>query len=356
MRFLFTCFFTMAIVPVAQAQPFFFTGAVDNEFFTEANWNSAADGTGSAPGVDTINPGNNAITGIDLIIDGDDVVANGGRLDFSSGSLTIQAGSSLTTDDTIDVDPGASLFSVDGATVATASGLFLGGQVLSISNSIFMIGTDVELQNTNSTIVSSSFTAGDDFTFVAASPVLVDTTIISNDLLGLQNDSQPVVQGASVINLTSGSGAGDIESTFSFGPGNDESTDNVLIAMGTTTIAVDSLDEGRDLALGDFASAVFESSAFSAISGGSRVILNSLNASVTFPLQMNEDTDLSGSVVNGLTGLSYEDAPNDWNITDWDGVSPVTLQVTRIPEPTSLGLLTLACRLLTFRGTKKRIA
>ncbi len=357
----------MLFMPAVATAQFYFTGPSGGDFFDELNWTANPDGTGANPAAASIEPGAASAIAVPLIIDGDDVMAND-HVDFGAGSLDLQAGSVLTISSatgTVDLDiNAATTFTMDSATLNVGDDIFFGG-TQSIANSIIntldLTEGDVQLQVPSTDITGTTFNVGDDMIFGAASygtidgntfnsndnmwfsgsaAVITNSTLSPGDRLGIQTSTPLLIDSIVTIN----GGGGDLEDVFDDGTG----VNSVLTVAGNTSVALDQLQEGVALTLDDSSTAIFlndDAITETPPAGTSLVTMASFDATVTFPLQ---NVDLSTAVFNGMTGLSYADDPSAWNVTDWNGVDAVTLQLA-VPEPSGLAMLLSLIVLACFR-------
>lgn len=347
----------MLLAPVSANAQFYFTGPAGGDFFDELNWTANPDGTGANPAASSIEPGAASAIAVSLIIDGDDVMAND-HVDFGAGALDLQSGSILTvssTAGTVDLDINAdTIFMMNDATLNVGDDIFFGGTQTIINSVITTLDQsegDIQLQVPSTSITGSTFNTGDDLIFGAASYTILDgntfnsndnmwfnesaavitnSILAPNDRLGIQSSTPLLID--STVNVNGG--GGDVEDVFDDGTG----IGSVLNTAGSTTVALDQLQEGVAMILDENSSAIFlNDDAITETPPGSTssVTLVSFDATVTFPAQ---NTDLSTAVFNGLTGLSYADDPSAFNVTDWNGVDGVTLQLA-VPEPSGMVML-----------------
>lgn len=316
----------------AQAQ-FFYVGPMGGDFFDEANWNDAADGSGASPAGDPLVDSTTGAIPLDLIIDNDSVVAMG-QVDFGTGSLTMLSGTSFTVsgagnDLDFNSDSSFSLtdasLTVDGDAVFEGVVNFSGGTVTALTD-------DVEFQDAITlTIDGTIFSSGDNTFFDGFAGSITNASFTSADRLGVRNNVD-VVMTDTTLNVQGGNG--DIDDVFAAG-----GAGSVLTLLGASTLLADSVEEGADLVLGGTTIATMGGQ-------GERITADGSTITVTTPdvlLIVGPLDDMAAGyvdarpfLINGITGLSYADDPNGWNATNWDGVSPITLQI--VPEPHGLGL------------------
>ncbi|MEM7809035.1 MAG: PEP-CTERM sorting domain-containing protein [Planctomycetota bacterium] len=318
-----------------QAQTFFYVGPDSGDFFTLANWNTAADGTGSAPAAGSLPDASVGDIALDLIIDGRSVLA-AGEVDFGTGSLGLSNAASLEiTGAGNDVD-----FSADATLTVTGASLAADGDVVFRGNTNLLNATitastdDVEFQDTAIvSVVNSNLTAGDNLFFDAFNGSITGSNLVSSDRLGLRGPGGSTT--AVVVtdtNITVNAGLGDVDDVFDFGQG-----DASLTLLGDSTLLADAIEETVDLILGDRSTATLGGNGNRIVNDGSTVTVASFDARLIVGSAINFDP--RDDVVNGLTGLSYLDDPTAWTVSDWNGLDAITLQL--IPEPTSLALLGL---------------
>ncbi|MEN1681255.1 MAG: PEP-CTERM sorting domain-containing protein [Planctomycetota bacterium] len=322
--------------PHAHAQSFFFVGPADGDFFDVNNWNDAADGTGSAPPVDSLPNSTTGAIAIDLVIDSTSVLAEG-QVDFGVGSLTITNDGSLEiTGSGNDIDfNSATTLVLSGSTLIADGDVVLEGSI-TIANSVVTATTDdIEIQDNAVIDISGSvITAGDNFFFDSFVGTVTSSEFSSADRLGIR---APGGVDADVVvfdtNISIQAGAGDTDNIF---------TDNLdsggsLTLLGASTLLSDTVEEEVDLIIGGTSSATLGGNGVEILDNGSTATLTTFGAS----LIVNEITDDPRAfIINGRTGLSYADDSTRWNVTDWNGLDAVTLQI--VPEPSTAAVLGVA--------------
>lgn len=335
----------------ANAQTFFFVGPAGGDFFDEANWNSAADGSGVIPAGDPIVDSSTNAIELDLIIDGDTVVADG-QVDFGTGSLDMQSGSMLSiTAISGDLDiNAASTFSFTDATLVVDDIINFEGNSTFSGGSVTSITDDIAFQNNfiNLTIDGTTFTSADTTYFDGPTPgSITNATFIVVDQFGLRNDDpndpqDPALAANVVMTNTSidvqangGTSGGDIQNIF-----NGDAVGSSLTLLGSSTLRADAIEEGAKLFLGDSASATlgvhFEERI---VDEGATITLESLDAVlnvVALDETALEYVDARPFLINGGTGLSYAQDDSTWNVQGWNGFDAESLSLTSlVPEPSS---------------------
>ena len=319
--------------------PFTFTGASGGDFFDENNWQDAQ---GNNPAGGTLDPG--VPIRQSLIIDGDTVGTSGGEADFQvGGSLELTAGSVLdfpNPGNKLDFNPGSGLKITD-ATISVYEDVTLEGTSFLSGGLIESLHDDIEFQDAHdSTIDGTTFrTAVDNIFFENSATSVTGATIVVEDRFGMRFKVDVTVQDTAInvrgftVNSSvnpdhpAGDGYGDVEDAFA-GKQGEGST---LTLEGTSTLLANAIQDGVSLVLDDTSVAtlladpgehpgdpvggfdlVDSNGTITFLSGGAELI--TLHAS---------GSDVRSLIINGFTGLSYSDDPTAWNITDWDGQSPL---------------------------------
>lgn len=370
-------------------ETFYYTGPFGGEFFTEANWSSAPDGSGVAPAAGSIEPDIGFTH--DLIIDGDTVVASGDDgfvLDVGDGgALSLLSGSDLQVNNLFfngefELSTGATFnlvdafFGVDDDIVLRGVSSFTNGEVQSFAD-------DIEFRGGPVTIVGTEFNIDDS---IILETDLTSTSGSSITGAAFSTGGRIGIRGFDVVvSDTSFSATGDLENVFTTDL--DDAT-GTLTLLGSSSISADQIQEGVKLRLRDSSTATLTNVVEfiqepTWMSQSSTVILDSPDAQLTlentqsnvFDADFDHDVDVDGvdfliwqrgfgktdqtdnsmgdadgngtvdvedlrdwraryqttnarlKVVNGTTGLSYALDPNSWNITTWNGIDPVTLSI-----------------------------
>ena len=97
----------------------------------------------------------------------------------------------------------------------------------------------------------------------------------------------------------------------------------------------DSVEEGVDLILGGTTVATMGGAGVRIQDTGSTITLTSLDATLNTALISEDPRDF---LINGFTGQTYSADSSTWNVTNWNGLDPVSLQLVGVPEPSG-GLL-----------------
>lgn len=337
------------------AQTYFFVGPSGGDFFDELNWNTAADGTGMSPVGDLIPDDSTGAISLDLIIDGDTVEA-AGQVDFGTGSLTLEAGSMLSitgNDNDLDINSDSS-FSMTDATlsvfdIANFEGvsIFNGGSVTSVSDDIAFQDNFINLA-----IDGTTFTAFDNIYFDGFAGSIANATFNSGDRLGVRNEVQ-ITMVDTFIDVAGGTG--DVDSVFGVaGAG------STVTLTGDSTLIADSVEEGADLVLLGNTLAqmgaggeriVFSNELLPPDLDQSTITIGSFGVTLEVVASIQVDViDAREYLINGFTGLTYAQDSSTWNVTNWNGIDPVTLRI--VPEPAGALLAALglaAVRLRTRR-------
>ena len=348
-----------------------FVGGDGGDFTLAANWEDA-DGNPLPADISTVD--NQATTPYTLVVDGDLIGGNRTvtatyteQIQFGlHGSLEIINGATvnLTNTDTalatLDFDPGSGLKITGGSSLIINDDLLFDGVLYMENGSLSSTGDDIEFQDEyDATIINSTVFAEDNLIFENAMGNVIGSSFETNDRFSIRYDSD--------IRLTDTNidVAGDVEPVFTFSDGEGTS----LTLAGTSTLRTDSISEGTDLVLEDTAFASLGSldldptsstaNPRSTMTGtnqandfgyvgedyASMIIVSSPLAEIE--LRFNVDADESGSpgdpgvldirdlIVDGTTGLTYNEDPTAWNVTDWDGLS--ALESLRLAAPVPEG-------------------
>ncbi len=313
--------------------PFTFVGATGGDFFDENNWEDADGNNAPAGTIDAGVPIRHS-----LIIDGDTVGTSGGEADFQvGGSLELTAGSVLnfpSAGDELDFNPGSGLKITD-ATISVFEDIFLEGDNFLTGGLIESTGDDIEFQDGhNSTIDGTTFrSAVDNILFDNSVTSVTGATFESADRFGMRfevditvTDTDINVRGFSSSH-PAGDGYGDVEDAFSGAQGEG----STLTLEGASTLLANAIQDGVALVLDGTSVAtlladpgghaddpvdgfdlVDSNGTITFMSAGAKMI--TLHASAS---------DVRALIINGLTGMSYLDDPTAWNVTNWDGMSPL---------------------------------
>ncbi len=309
---------------------FYYTGPPNGNFFDEANWNDNPAGGGNSPPVDTINPGQ-AIRH-SLIIDGDTVGSSGGEVDFQvGGSLELTPGSllNLTVGGNLDFNPGSG-FKITDATVRVLGDIILEGTNHWVGGLVESTGDDVEFQDAhestiNGTVIRSvvdilvfenSLTSVTGVTFDVADRFSmryeIDVTVTDTNI-NVRGFTPSVDPGCS--------GCGDVEDAFAGAQGEGA----ILTLKGASTLLANAFQDGVSL--------VLDGTSVATLLGNPNTTVDLVdpNGSITLMSTGAElktihasASDVRDRIINGLTGLSYLDDPSAWNVTNWNGTSPLT--------------------------------
>ncbi len=333
--------FSLWQVNHSHSQTFYYTGSSGGDFFTESNWNSLPGGGGTSPVAGSIEPG--AGIALQLIIDGDTVDANGGvesehGVDIAAGGrLEIRSGSTLNIyndnfDAQFEISSGAS-FSMTDAMVTVQDDIFLRGESVFSGGAIETFFDDIEFLSSDLTINGTTFRATD-VSSGASSNIIAraqltpeagafinGATFFTNSRFGIREFD--VVATDSIFTI-----AVDLEDAFT----NDQDTATAgLTLLGTSSLEAEQVQEGVKLILDDFAVATLNNvtgtqvTTHAWLTESSTVTINSPDAQLI--LENTQILSSASKVINGITGLAYEADPSTWNVTNWNGISPVTLQI-----------------------------
>ncbi len=366
----------LVAAPAAHAQTFFYVGPSGGDFFDEANWNDAADGTGAAPAGGTINPGSAAEIALELVIDGDTVVANdnvdiGDDTTFTGGSLTLLSGSVFNitgAGNDFDYNQFANPFSLTDATFTADGDLrfkaqaasFTGGSVTALTDDIefrstlenlFIDGTTFSVNDTGGGEASLFFDNG------PASGSVISVNSISNaefnagvDGFGMRFEID-LIMTDTTINV--GGGLGPVENVFI--SGTTHSIGSKLTLAGNSSLLADKIDNGIFLILEGNSTATLAHTGSGLVSitppEESQIILNSFGASLTVVNSIPLLEDPRALIINGVTGLSYAADDSTWNVQGWNGSDPVTLRI--VPEPSSLAITSI-CLVAALMFSRRR--
>lgn len=331
----------------ASAQTFFYVGAPGGDFFNEANWNDAADGTGNALAGDPLMDDTGNAIALDLVIDGISVEA-AGQVDFGTGSLSLLGGADFSVTGAghdLDINPDSG-FVLDNATLEIADSVFFEG-TMSFTNGAVTAADNIDFADNTpsltvngtvfSTIGEAPGAGGSNITFDTDVGVIANAIINADDRLGIRNTSADptsnVVLVDTVITINGVDNvAGDVDDVFSTNDANGA----ILTLEGASTLFADQIDDGVALELDGTSVATINATdgAVDAANGGTITLLST---SAVLDIVNESSVDVRSALINGLTGLSFTDDPSGWTVPSWDGVDAVTLQI--VPEPTSALLL-----------------
>ncbi len=330
--------------------PYFYVGLSGGDFFDEANWDIDPTGVlGDNPMAGSIDPG--VPIRHSLIIDGDTVSSGspsgglGREADFQvGGSLELTPGSVLNFPegaDELDFNPGSGLKLTD-ATITVFEDIILEGNNFLSGGTITSLGDDIEFQDGHeSTINGTTFIAADNVLYENSANPLTGAIIESSDRLGLRYeidltviDTQISVRGESSQD-TGGPGHGDVEDIFSGAQGGG----STLTLDGASTLLANAIQDGVSLVLGGTSVATLRNDpapnpndppgGVDVVGPDGEIIFMSAGAELI--LTLGNDNDVRDRIINGLTGLSYLADSSAWNVTNWDGISPLaSLQLVGI--------------------------
>jgi Tol biopolymer transport system component len=305
-----------------------FTGAPGSDFFDENNWRDAQN---NAPPAGTITPGSTAHS---LIIPAGLNVTAAGQVSFvQGGSLEMLAGSVLN------ITTGNGGGGANGFITQNGSGLRM-------TNAQLLVDSGIHLQGEQS-IIGSTLRAGgiesDLYFDQLHDSVVSGSTLEATDVVGFENNTtvvdSDIVTGAFslkfesevIIRDTTIDAADEIQDAV------EDNADNTLLRLvGTSDVTGTSLWDG--------VSAVIDDSAALTLTGSYRGHIAFVgNGEEPFPadkvgtitlastdaeLFLNGDENpqsIAGHIINGLTGLTYAQDPNAWNVTNWNGTDPIGL-------------------------------
>lgn len=297
-----------------------YVGIEEGEFFNESNWEDAQ---GNNPAADTINPGANIRH--TLIIDGDSVVGTGGEVRFQlGGSLELTPGSELDLTGAggqLQFFPGSAIKLTD-ATLAVREDIILAGSSYLNGGVIQSFADDIQFEDKSDTVIDgTAVIAADNILFDNSATSIHNATFTAEDSIGLRYEID-VVFTDTVINLADDTMRGGIEDRFT-GP---QGEGSAISLKGSSELTANAIRDGIDLILYDNSTAnliVDNSDTYDLVdpNGTSSIIFMSTDAEIS--IDFASDSDASNYVINGLTGLSYSADPMAWNITNWNGVSPL---------------------------------
>lgn len=310
-----------------------YVGANGGDFFDVNNWE---DSSGMNPSAGSIPDSATGAIDLDLLINGSSVIANG-QVDFGTGSISLLNSAFLDitgAGNDFDMNGGSSI-SVANSTLRADGDIALNG-VTNMNNSVVTSLTDdVEFSGSmvNFSIFDTVFSAGDNAFFRNFAGAISGGSITTSDRLGLDSMvSVPLTDVAIDVN----GGLGDVDDVFAA-----DGAGSTLILNGMSSLLADTVEEGVNLELHDFATATLGNNGVEYLDNGSTLTIFSMDASLTVA---NVTTDARGLLINGLTGVSYLDDPSTWTVTNWNGTDGVTLSITTIPEPSSLlVVISLGC-------------
>ena len=337
MKLFLSCLLLAVTTPVF-GQTYYYVGPDGGDFFDEANWNESADGLGAFLTGDPLVSSTTNAFDLDLIIDGATVEA-AGQVDIGTGSLSLLGGSVFTVvgldgttgdPNVLDVNSSSTFTLVD-STLTTDWDMFFEGDVSFTGGTVTSLGDDIEFQDnlTSLLIDGTVFDApADNIIFDGLLGTITNASFSTVDRLSLRNTtgnpSATIVMTDTDININGG--AGDVDDVFT----TNDSNGAILVLDGSSTLLGNQIDDGASLVLDGFAIATLTSTSGAVDAGsGGMITLSSLGAKL---ILVNESgTDVRSAIFNGYTGLSYADDPSAWNVSDWDGIAAVSLQV--VPEP-----------------------
>ncbi len=361
------CGVVSLFTPATLFAQFTFVGPSGGDFFDVLNWE---DGGSANPAA--IIDGVTGFIELDLTIGGTGNVAAASIIDFGAGSLSMTSGSVLNTSATMNFNSGSSL-SMDGASLTLTGTLAAGeldlglGSTLSVTGGSFLTaGDDMDLRGATSISDSTLESIGDDIEFKDDLPMTLtnSTFIVPNDpnnspqVIFFEGISQTVINSNftggrisldtlvtvtatdSVFNMV-----GDIEDAFS------GLTNGTLILAGTSSVVADQVEEGATVILRDSSSLTLiddntdtdgEEWITKPSLTDSSVIFESTGASLTLQGGRIAATDDATQIINGLFGdVSYAANPSLFTPNNWNGQDDVTIQITGVPEPSSLVLASI---------------
>lgn len=337
---------------IVSADPYYYVGLPNGDFFDELNWNDASDGSGLSPLAGEINDSTSDAITLNLIIDGDSVVADG-QVDFGSGSLTLETGSTFAVTGIghdLDINS-SSTFSMTDSTLTVddvinfeGTSYFSGGTVESEANDIAFQDNFDDL-----TIIGTTFTSFDNIYFDGFAGTTIGATFISGDRFGVRNSVGITMTDTSI---TANSGTGDVDDVFST-----LADGSSLTLLGASTLLADSVEEGADLTLGGTTVATMGGQGERITADGSTISITSfdvvLNVGALVDDVTTEYVDSRPFLINALAGLTYEQAPELWNVSNWNGLDAVSLQVIGVPEPSSILILLLGISVTGISSRKQ---
>lgn len=344
----------MLLNPLAAAQTFFYVGPAGGDFFDENNWNDSPDGTGSIPAGDPLMDSTSNAIALDLVIDGVAVDA-AGQVDFGDGSLSLLNGAAFSVSGSgnqLDINAASSFTLVD-STLVVDDDMFFEGMVSLTGGSITSVADDIEFQDNlaSLTIAGTTVDAFDNLIFDAQLGSIVGATFVTQDRFAIRNTTDGATTELVIVDslIDIQGGAGDLDDVFD----TNNSNGAILVLDGTTTLSGNQIDDGSALVLDGASVATLNTGAGAVDAGnGGSITVTSFDAEL---ILVNESTnDVRSAIFNGLTGLSYADDPSTWNVSNWDGVAPVSLQI--VPEPGAAALVGFGVACLTAGRHRRRVA
>ncbi len=310
--------------------PYYYVGASGGDFFDENNWNDNSLGGGNAAPPDSINPATPIRQ--TLIIDGDTVGTSGGEADIQvGGSLELTPGSVLnflSAGDELDFNSGSAL-KINNATIRVFEDIFLEGTNHLVGGLIESTGDDIEFQDGHETFISGTTfrSAIDGLFFDNSATSITGATFDIADRLGLRyevdvtvTDTMITVRGMDMGD-PGGPGHGDVEDAF-VGP---QAVGSTLTLKGASSLLANAIQEGISLVLDGTSVATLlndPDATVDLVDPNGTITFLSTGAAMT--TTRASASDVRTRVINGLTGMSYLDDPSAWNITNWNGISPLT--------------------------------
>ncbi|MGI9456537.1 MAG: hypothetical protein ACR2NU_08240 [Aeoliella sp.] len=301
-----------------------FIGPENGDFFDESNWEDA---DGNPAPTDSINPA--TPIRLSLLIDGDTVSSGtppngaGREADFQvGGSLELTAGSVLIFPegaDELDFNPGSGLKITD-ATITVFEDIFLEGTNDLNGGLIESLGDDIEFQDGHETSINETTLRAFDNVLIDNSVTSVTgATIESGDRLGMRFEVDFTVTDT---NIVINNGVGDVEDAFTGAQGEG----STLTLKGASTLMADTIEDGVDLVLEDTSVATLVgvntgTSEMVGTDGTSTITVLSTDAQIV--VANASDFDPRAFLINGFTGVTYLDDSSVWNVTNWDGLTPL---------------------------------
>ena len=316
---------------IADAGTFYYTGPSAGDFFNEANWKSAPNGTGTSPAADSINPDVGFLD--NLIIDGDNVTAEANLDIGAGGSLDLLTGSELNVIDDFfsaqfEVSTGG-FFSLTDSMLAVADDIFLHGSTVFTGGTVRSFGDDIEFISSDTTINGTTFISGDSILIRAELTPAVGSSIVGAQFsalsrLGIREFDMTVTD--STFNLVA-----DVEDATACT--DLDCATATLTLLGNSSVTADQIQEGVRVVIDDNSIVTLTNEEFETdddeltwlTQASTRVTLNSPNAQLVLQNSQNEASDFK--IFAGVTGLSYSEHPDSWDPNDWTGAEAVTLKV-----------------------------
>ena len=219
----------------------------------------------------------------------------------------------------------SSSFTLVDSEVSVFNEMFFGGSIETIGGSLSS-EKGIEFQETAILSIDGTTVSADEgIDFFGSFESISDATFSNSAAGGTLriNGQNSVVQMTDTM-ITVGlesAGFGDLESM-------DASDAGTLVIKGNSEITLDELQDGARLELLDCSMAFVKSDISGVGNSGSTVTLFSTTGILVFSsANLGPNIDRRNFVINGLTGMTYNDDPSAWNIADWDGLSNVALQL-----------------------------